>query len=55
MILENKLNLFQNYLEDPLNVDIDYTFNLELTINKFFSTNLLYKFYMMIMHYLKFS
>ena len=41
MILENKLNLFQNYLEDPLNVDIDYTFNLELTINKFFSTNLL--------------
>ena len=41
MILENKLNLFQNYLEDPLNIDIDYTFNLELTINKFFSTNLL--------------
>ena len=41
MILENKLNLFQNYLEDPLNIDVDYTFNLELTINKFFSTNLL--------------
>jgi len=28
-------------LEDPLNIDIDYTFNLELTINKYFSTNLL--------------
>ena len=41
MIIENKLNLFQNYLEDPLNIDIDYTFNLELTINKYFSTNLL--------------
>ena len=41
MIIENKLNLFQNYLEDPLNIDVDYTFNLELTINKYFSTNLL--------------
>jgi len=41
MIIENKLNLFQNYLEDPLNIDLDYTFNLELSINKYFSTNLL--------------
>ncbi len=41
VLIENKLNIFQNYLEEPLNVDIDYMFNLELSINKFFSTNLL--------------
>lgn len=41
IILENKLNLFQNYLEDPLNIDFDYTFSLEMSINKYFSTNLL--------------
>ena len=41
IIIENKLNLFQNYLEDPLNIDVDYTFSLEMSINRFFSTNLL--------------
>ena len=41
MHMENKLNLFQNYLEDPLNIDIDYTLSLEFTINEFFSTNIL--------------
>ena len=41
MHMENKLNLFQNYLEDPLNIDIDYTLSLEFTINQFFSTNIL--------------
>ena len=41
IIVENKLNLFQNYLEDPLNIDVDYTFSLEMSINRFFSTNLL--------------
>ena len=35
------LNLFQNYLEDHLNIDVDYTFSLEMSINKYFSTNLL--------------
>ena len=41
MLMENKLNLFQNYLEDPLNIDVDYTLSLEFTINQFFSTNIL--------------
>lgn len=41
IIIENKLNFFQNYLEDPLNIDVDYTFSLEMSINRFFSTNLL--------------
>jgi len=41
MHMENKFNLFQNYLEDPLNIDVDYTLSLEFTINQFFSTNIL--------------
>jgi hypothetical protein len=38
--MENILNLYSNYLEDPQNVDIDYTMNLVMTINKYLSANL---------------
>lgn len=38
--VENILNLYSNYLEDPQNVDIDYTLNLAMKINKTLSTNL---------------
>ncbi|WP_108867727.1 DUF3078 domain-containing protein [Aquimarina aquimarini] len=37
--MENILNLYSNYLEDPQNVDIDYTANIVMTINKYLSTN----------------
>jgi len=37
--VENILNLFSNYLEDPQNVDMDYTFNLILNVNRYISTN----------------
>ncbi len=37
---ENILNLYSNYLEDPQNVDIDYSLNIVMKINKFLSTNL---------------
>ena len=37
--VENILNLYSNYLEDPQNVDIDYTLNINMKINKFLSTN----------------
>ena len=37
--VENILNLYSNYLEDPQNVDIDYTLNLLLKVNKYISTN----------------
>ncbi|KVV13543.1 DUF3078 domain-containing protein [Flavobacterium sp. TAB 87] len=36
---ENTLNLYSNYLEDPQNVDIDYSLNVVLKINKYLSTN----------------
>jgi hypothetical protein len=37
--LENVLNLYSNYLEDPQNVDIDYTLNLIMSVNKFITAN----------------
>ena len=36
---ENILNLYSNYLEDPQNVDVDYTFNLMMKVNKYISSN----------------
>lgn len=37
--VENILNLYSNYLEDPQNIDIDYTLNLIMTVNKFITAN----------------
>jgi len=37
--MENVLNLYSNYLEDPQNVDIDYTMNLVMTVNKWITAN----------------
>jgi hypothetical protein len=41
--MENILNLYSNYLEDPQNVDIDYTMNLVMSINKYLSANLTFQ------------
>ena len=41
--LENILNLYSNYLEDPQNVDIDYTLNTTMKINDYLSTNLIFQ------------
>jgi hypothetical protein len=35
----NVLSLYSNYLEDLLNVDIDYTLNLIMSVNKYISAN----------------
>tara|TARA_B100000809_G_scaffold107339_1_gene105812 strand:+ start:9634 stop:10482 length:849 start_codon:yes stop_codon:yes gene_type:complete len=37
---ENILNLYSNYLEDVQNVDVDYTLNVVMKINKYLSTNI---------------
>ncbi|ATA72811.1 MULTISPECIES: DUF3078 domain-containing protein [Capnocytophaga] len=37
--MENILNLYSNYLDKPQNIDIDYTANLVMTINKYLSAN----------------
>lgn len=41
--MENILNVYSDYLEDPQNVDFDYTINIVMGINKYFSTNLAFQ------------
>ena len=41
--IENILTLYSNYLEDPQNLDLDYTMNLVMKINDVFSTNLTFQ------------
>jgi hypothetical protein len=43
MTIENLLNLYANYLEDPENIDIDYSMNLVMKINSYFTTNLIFQ------------
>jgi len=38
--IENRLNLYSNYLDNPQNVDIDYQMNILMRINKYVSANL---------------
>ncbi|WP_420571524.1 DUF3078 domain-containing protein [Kordia sp.] len=40
IVLENILNLYSNYLEKPENVDINYSANVVMSINKYLSTNI---------------
>jgi len=37
--VENILNLYSNYLDNPQNIDVDYTLNIAMKINKYMSTN----------------
>ena len=41
--MENILNLYSNYLEDSQNIDLDYTMNLVMNVNKYISTNLAFQ------------
>lgn len=41
--MENILALYSNYLEDAQNVDIDYTMNLAMQVNKYISANLTFQ------------
>lgn len=41
--MKNSLSLYSNYLESPGNIDIDYLMNLEMSINKFLSANLIFQ------------
>lgn len=38
--IENRLNLYSNYLDDPQNVDVDYQMNVVMKINKYLSANI---------------
>lgn len=41
--MENIMNLYANYLEDPQNVDLDYTMNINMKVNKYLSTNFIFQ------------
>jgi len=41
--IENLLNLYSNYLDNPKDVDIDYIMNLVMKVNKYISTNLTFQ------------
>jgi len=41
--MENILGLYTNYLEETQNVDVDYTMNLVMAVNKYISTNLTFQ------------
>lgn len=41
--MENILNLYSNYLEDPQNVDIDYTANVNLKVNDYITANIAFQ------------
>jgi len=41
--LENILNLYSNYLEDPQNVDVDYMANLVMSVNNWVTVNIAFQ------------
>lgn len=41
--MENVLNLYSNYLENPKNIDIDYTMNLVMKVNSYLSANVIFQ------------
>ncbi len=41
--MENNINLYSNYLDNPGNIDIDYLANIEMGINKYLSANLIFQ------------
>jgi hypothetical protein len=40
IVFENTLNLYSDYLDKTKNVDLDYTLNIAMTVNKYITTNL---------------
>lgn len=41
--MENILNLYSNYLDNPQNVDVDYQMNLVMKVNKYISANIAFQ------------
>jgi D-hexose-6-phosphate mutarotase len=41
--MENILNLYSNYLDNPQNIDVDYQMNLVMKINKYMSANVAFQ------------
>ena len=44
IVLQNSLSLYSDYLDNPQNIDFDYTLNIAMQVNKFLSTNIIVQF-----------
>ena len=44
VFVSNRISLYSDYLDNPANIDIDYTINTEMKINKYLTTNLIIQF-----------
>ena len=40
----NRISLYSDYLNNPSNIDLDYTINTVMKINKYLTTNLIIQF-----------
>lgn len=43
MTMENILALFSNYIDNPKNVDLNYTLDIDMKINKYFTANFIFQ------------
>ena len=41
VFVSNRISLYSDYLDNPANIDLDYTINTEMKINKYLTTNLI--------------
>ncbi|UZO81809.1 DUF3078 domain-containing protein [Aquimarina sp. ERC-38] len=41
--VEQLLNLYSNYIEEPFNIDMDYTLNIDLKVNKYISGSFVFQ------------
>ena len=44
VFITNRLSLYSDYLENPENIDLDYTINTSLKVNKYLTTDLILQF-----------
>ena len=42
--VSNRISLYSDYLENPGNIDLDYTINTTMKVNKYLTTNLILQF-----------
>ena len=44
VFVTNRISLYSDYLENPENIDLDYTINTSLKVNKYLTTDLILQF-----------
>ena len=44
VFVSNRISLYSDYLDNPANIDLDYTIDTTMKINKYLTTNLIIQF-----------